>query len=354
MGNRVTLQEIADALGMSRNTVSRALNNSGSVSADTRNKICQMATAMGYKQFTTIESAPVQTGSASFASKDKMEIALFTHSFPGASHSGTKLLEAFQNKIDSLGYKLSINIIKDYDIENLCFPSNINLDNIAGILCIELFSMEYSRFLCSQNIPILFVDTPIMQKSSLMADTLYMENLSSVYRLINSLIHAGKRNISFVGDRFHCQSFNERWQAYVLALADNGIAVRTDLCILDDDSSPYFDPDFIAERIRSFGALPEVFFCANDFLATSTMKALKQMGKSIPGDVLVCGFDNSPEATIIEPNLTTVKIHSSSMGYTAADLLLARIANPSMPYKKTYIETDVIYRQSTGSIENEQ
>ena len=102
MGNRVTLQEIADALGMSRNTVSRALNNSGSVSADTRNKICQMATAMGYKQFTTIESAAVQTGNASFANKDKMEIALFTHSFPGASHSGTKLLEAFQNKASTM------------------------------------------------------------------------------------------------------------------------------------------------------------------------------------------------------------------------------------------------------------
>ena len=73
-----------------------------------------------------------------------------------------------------------------------------------------------------------------------------------------------------------------------------------------------------------------------------------------PEDVLVCGFDNSPEATIIEPNLTTIKIHSSSMGYTAADLLLARIATPSMPYKKTYIETDIIYRQSTGSIQNHQ
>ncbi len=354
MGNRVTLQEIADALGMSRNTVSRALNNSGSVSADTRNKICQMATAMGYKQFTAIETTPARKAGTISVSKDKTEIALFTHSFPGASHSGAKLLEAFQNRIDSLGFKLSINIIKDYEIDNLCLPANLNLDNIAGILCIELFSLDYSRFLCSQNIPVLFVDTPIMQKSSLEADTLYMENLSSVYRLINSLIAAGKRSISFVGDRFHCQSFSERWQAYVLALTDNGIGVRNDLCILDDDSSPYYDPAFIAERIRSFNALPEVFFCANDFLATSTIKALKLLGKRIPEDVLVCGFDNSPEATIIEPNLTTIKIHSSSMGYTAADLLLARIANPSTPYKKTYIETDIIYRQSTGSIQNRQ
>lgn len=346
MGKRVTLQEIADALGMSRNTVSRALNNSGAVSAETRNKICQMATALGYKQFSSIEradaiisSAPVKNG--------KTEIALLTHSFPGSSHSGNKLLAAFQNKIDSLGYRLSINIIKDNDIDNLCLPTNIDLNTLAGILCIEMFSEEYSAFLCKLGIPILFVDTPLLHRCNLSADTLFMENASSVYRLINTFISSGKKKISFVGDRFHCQSFYERWQAYVSAMADNNLNIDTSLCILDDDSNPYYDTSWLSEKIKSLKEMPEVFFCANDFLATSTIKALRSLGRNVPKDVMVCGFDNAPEATIIEPNLTTVKIHSSSMGYTAADILLSRIANPHTPYKKTYIETDIIYREST-------
>lgn len=346
MGKRVTLQEIANALGMSRNTVSRALNDTGAVSAETRNKICQTAIAMGYKQFSSIDMPVSDSLPSLMANPGKTEIALFTHSFPGASHSGNKLLAAFQNKVDSLGYKVSINIIRDYEIDNLCFPANIHLENIAGILCIELFSEEYSRFLCKQNIPILFVDTPLLQKCSLDADLLYMENIASVYKLIVSFIKKGKKNISFIGDRYHCQSFYERWQAYVSALTDNDINIDTDMCILDDDSNPYHDANWLADRISSLKHTPEVFFCANDFLATSTIKALKQSGKSIPDDVYVCGFDNAPEATIIEPNLTTIKIHSSSMGYTAADLLLSRIANPHMPYRKTYIETDIIYRES--------
>lgn len=346
MGKRVTLQEIADALGMSRNTVSRALNNSGSVSIETRNRICQMATAMGYKQFSTIDASASPIAATALPTDGKTEIALFTHSFPGASHSGTKLLEAFQNRIDSLGYKLSINIIRDVELENLMLPANINLDNIAGILCLELFSARYSNFLCSKNIPILFVDTPLLQSGFLKADTLYMENTSSVYSMINTLIGQGKRKISFVGDRFHCQSFYERWQGYVGALTDNGIAPDTSSCILDDDNYPYHDITWLSERISSLEEMPEVFFCANDFLATCTIKALRLLGKNVPEDALVCGFDNAPEATIIEPNLTTVRIHSSSMGYTAADLLLSRIANPHMPYKKTYIETDVIFRES--------
>lgn len=350
MGNRVTLQEIADTLGLSRNTVSRALNNTGNVSPETRNKICQAALSMGYKQFNM--AGYVGPSSASdatvIASGDKTEIALFTQAFPGSSHSGNKILDAFQHKIDAIGYKLSINIIRDYEINNLCFPTNINVDNIAGIICMELFSKEYCEFLCRQNIPLLFVDTPLSQRCSLNADVLYMENLSSVYHMLEAMINNGCKKIGFVGDRFHCQSFYERWQAYVSVLADKGISLDLDSCILADDSNPYSDTAWLSEQIASLKELPDLFFCANDFLAMSTIKALRLLGKSVPTDIRVCGFDDAPEASLIEPGLTTIKIHSSSMGYTAAELLLARISNPVMPYKKTYIETDIMYRESTS------
>ncbi len=352
MGNRVTLQEIADALGLSRNTVSRALNNTGIVSPETRNKICQTAISMGYKQFNMAGVTPnsPQTVTAEInnsAAPEKSEIALFTQAFPGNSHSGNKLLEAFQHKIDTLGYKLSINIIRDYEINNLCFPTNINIDNVAGILCMELFSERYCKFLCGTNIPLLFVDTPLSQRCSLNADVLYMENLSSVYHMIDTFIENGFTKISFVGDRYHCQSFYERWQAYVSVLADRNIPVDNSLCILDEDSSPYSDPQWLGNRISSLSQMPDIFFCANDYLAMSMMKALRFIGKKLPDDVRICGFDDAPEATLLEPSLTTIKIHSSSMGYIAAELLLSRIANPLVPYKKTYIETDIIFRDST-------
>lgn len=347
MSNRVTLQEIADSLGLSRNTVSRALNNTGNVSASTRNKICQAALAMGYKQFVSADSVAPISESPAITPGAKSEIALFTQAFPGNSHSGTKMLEAFHHKIDALGYKLSINIIREYEINNLCFPANINLENIAGIICMELFSIPYCEFLCKQGIPLLFVDTPITQKSSIDADVLLMENLSSVYHMLDSMVEAGNKKISFVGDRFHCQSFYERWQAYVSVLADRGLTLDTDCCILAEDSAPYSDANWLSEQIAALPSIPDLFFCANDFLAMSVLKALRLLGKNVPEEVRICGFDDAPESTLTEPSLTTVKIHSSSMGYTAAELLLSRIANPHIPFKKTYIETDIIYRDSS-------
>ena len=347
MNNKVTLQDIADALGISRNTVSRALNNADTVSDATRNKIFQKATEMGYKQFTL--ASPFSDASSAPVSGGANEIALFTHSFPGTSHFGTKLLDSFQQKIGELGYKLSFYIIRDYEIQQLCFPMNFNQEHTAGILCLELFSESYSEFLCKQQLPILFVDTVFNHNDlNLQADLLYMENQTSTYLMLREFLNSGYRNISFVGDRFHCQSFYERWKSYCAVMADHNLSVNTDNCILDSDSNPYGDTDWLSNRIRMLPALPDVFFCANDYLAIATLKALKQLNYSVPDDVLLCGFDDSPEATIIDPTLTTIRIHSSSMGFTAAELLLSRISHPNMPYRTTYVKTDIIYRDSTN------
>jgi LacI family transcriptional regulator len=94
--------------------------------------------------------------------------------------------------------------------------------------------------------------------------------------------------------------------------------------------------------------LPQVFFCANDFLAIPALKALRKLNYSVPGDILLCGFDNSIESQIIEPALSTINIPSHSMGYIAADLILSRIEFPDMPYRTTYIKTNVLFRESTN------
>lgn len=351
---RVTLQDIANELGLSRNTVSKAINNTGSIAEETKQKIFQTATEMGYKQFGLTSTLSVQTPqpASPYIHKTKnKEIALFTHSLLGGSHFGSKLLDSFQKKIGEFGYKLSIYMIRDYELENLIYPANFNEKNTAGILCLEIFSESYSRFLCNQSIPLLFVDTVVNHMElNLAADLLYMENKTSSYIMLKSIMEHGYSNIAFVGAYNHCQSFYERWCAYCQVLTDSNISINKDNCILDDDSNPYSDERWLGNRIKQLPALPDAFFCANDYLAVCTLKALKSLSISVPSSTMVCGFDNSPEATVIEPTLTTVRIPSSSMGYTAADLLLSRIDHPNIPFRTTYIRTDIIYRGSTSKI----
>ena len=77
------------------------------------------------------------------------------------------------------------------------------------------------------------------------------------------------------------------------------------------------------------------------------MKVLKELGYSVPEDVYLCGFDDSPESKIITPSLTTIHIHSQIMGFSAVHLLMSRINEPSLNYRTIHTETSLIYREST-------
>ena len=103
MKKRITVQDIADELGLSRNTVSKAINGTGNVSAETRNLIFQKAAELGYKQFSLIQSSEPEPKPLA-----NREIALFTRSVPGTQHLSSTLLDSFQKKISTLGYRLTI------------------------------------------------------------------------------------------------------------------------------------------------------------------------------------------------------------------------------------------------------
>ncbi|MNC65940.1 transcriptional repressor RbsR [compost metagenome] len=80
------------------------------------------------------------------------------------------------------------------------------------------------------------------------------------------------------------------------------------------------------------------------------MRSLKQLNHTIPGDIVVCGFDDGPEALIIEPHLTTVHIYSNEMGIKAAEILLSRIDDPDQPYQVSHIYTMPVIRDSTPDL----
>jgi len=347
MAKKITIQDIADELGITRNTVSKAFNNTGVLADATREKILMKAAELGYKQF-----AYMSPDAPSFKRGENKEIALFTRSMPDVSHFGSHLLNTFQRKISMQGYRLSMYNIRSAEINSLSLPNNFNTQSTAGIICIELFDLKYVEFICSQGIPIIFADTPANPSGILFdADILYMENHDSIYRITQKLIANNIIDIGFVGNNNHCHSFYERWRGYRDALRDAEIPYSTEKCILQHEQSAYDDvTDWLVEQLHKL-KLPKAFICANDFIATDLIKALKKINVFAPDDILIVGFDNSTESRIVEPHLTTVHIPSAAMGYIAAELLLSRIDDKDIPYRITHVRTDVIYRESTGLLE---
>lgn len=348
---KITVQDIADELGISRNTVSKAINNTGTLAEATKSKIIQKAIEMGYKQFAYVNIASPISSNISV----NKEIALFTRSMPNSSHFGSYLLSGFEEKISTQGYRLSMYVIRDNELNSSSLPFNFKPESVDAIICIELFDKKYSKLVCELGIPTLFVDSPSTHNNApVNADVLLMENYHSTYNMTKTLINNKKTNIGFVGDIYHCESFYERWKGYCAALLDSKIPFDTNNCILEDDKKPYANPEWLGNKIIEIPVLPDAFICTNDFIAINVIKALKHKNISVHDDILICGFDNSAESKIIEPHLTTVSIPSYEMGDIAANLLLSRIDNPSIPFRTTHVHTSVKFRESTGNILNEK
>lgn len=395
MAERVTLQDIADALGVSRNTVSKAINNTGVLAEATREKVLAKAVDMGYKQFSYMTIAnlenmlgkqesqtPTELSAGTGDSKSqntaqaaengepakgdterqetekreiaKREIALFNTGFLGNSHFSATMLDKLQRELSQLGYSFTMHRIREAETQSMQLPASYNKERTAGIICVEMFDGKYSSMLCGLGTPILFVDAPVTGLDGpLKADSLYMENQSCIHSFVREMVRRGKKRIGFIGEYLHCRSFFERYMGYRDAMYLSGLPCPEEYCVTGNkagvknpQSGDY--QEYLTDCFRNMESLPEVFICANDFVALDTLQAFKRLGISVPDDVWLCGFDDSPESRIVTPTLTTIHIHSQIMGFSAVHLLMSRIKEPSLNFRTIHTETNLIYRESTG------
>lgn len=369
MAGRVTIQDIADALGVSRNTVSKAINNTGILADATREKILQKAVEMGYKQFSYVsfspsseeDSTPIQATVPVLENTESVQanipqggtVAMFTTIFLGNSHFSSTMLDKVQAELTKLGYSLTMHRVSSDNIQNKTLPLSFNKEITSAVICFELFDPDYAEMVCNLDIPALFVDCPAnIASGSLKADRLLMDNRSNIYTLINDMVSRGKSKIGFIGEQFHCMSFFERYMAVREALSLLDLPFEKKYSILGTGIMP-FHPDSVSyqnhleEAIRNMEELPDVFICANDFVAIDALQVFRKLNIRVPEDVYLCGFDDSPESRVITPPLTTIHIHSQVMGFSAVHLLISRIKNPNLNYRTIYTETSLIYREST-------
>ena len=331
---RITMQDIAQACGLSRNTVSKVFNDRGAVPEETRRLVLDKARQLGYTQL------PAESGQG-------RSIALLTQHKLLSHNFGAFFITSFTDQISRAGYTLKMYEISRAEVREKRLPPHLDLEETAGILGIELFDRPYLESVCAIGKPTVFVDGyPHAAESPINCDFVSMENLASETALVGRMIRSGAKKIGFVGDKNHCNSFYERWVGCCSALREAGLPVREDLSILAEDGEYYGDPAWLLRQLEALPEIPDGFACANDYLALHLMTALKKLGLSIPGDVMVAGFDGSMEASVVTPALATARIPSAEIGRLAASVLAQRIRQPDFPYHWTYVKTTPIWGES--------
>ena len=146
MKKKVTIQDIADALGISRNTVSKAINNSEGLADATREKILQKAVEMGYKQFSYFSTfaavSDAGVGGGLSISGYQGEIALLTSAFLTQSHFASTMLDKFQGEIAQLGYTMNTHRVTSANLKEKSLPLSFRPDQVKAIICIAVYGQH--------------------------------------------------------------------------------------------------------------------------------------------------------------------------------------------------------------------
>ena len=168
---RITMQDIADACGLSRNTVSKVFNGRGSVPRTTRDLVLQKARELGYgTPVDEVQELPVPAGN----------IALLTQSMPSSLHFGSAFKSAFTDQISRAGYTLKMYEISPEELKARRLPPHFVPEQTAGIVGIELFDKDYINMICHLGIPVVMADGPEDAGITLMeCDYVTMENLAA-------------------------------------------------------------------------------------------------------------------------------------------------------------------------------
>ena len=238
--------------------------------------------------------------------------------------------------------------IQQEELDRQQIPQVIANYQVDGIMCIEIFHRQFIEKLVSCDIPTVFLEFhydlwPIRGKY----DVVLMNNEYPVHMLMNRLIEQGYTKIGFVGDFTHCRGFYERYQGYCNALREHDIPLMPQFCINYANSEGYGQNGKLKKCLKAMPKMPDAFVAANDSIAINLMAILQEWGIRIPQDVHISSFDNIKEAAYVKPLLTTVNSDTEELSRSVVGCLFQRMADPQRARNVVYVDSEIIYRQST-------
>jgi len=338
-----TMQNIADALDISRVTVWKVFSGREGVSRDLQNRIITKACEMGYNVPDELrEQADL---SASRTPEEQYTISV-TVSRPETSVFWMTIIheivkEASRHNINVMYTYLPYDATSNYEL-----PATLTNGSIQGLIILNVYNEELLRRLSDLPIPKVFMDTSTkFPFRKLSGDLVLIEGLSGVAEIVDDLIRRGKKTFGFIGDINYAQTNYERYRGFVHTLEENNLPINKDFCLTCPIGAETYHEE-IHDFISNLKELPEAFICVSDFVASIVYKELTARGLNIPDDIALSGFDGNTEF-IGADNLTTVQVHNSELGDKLVRQIKYRIEHPDACHEICYLCSDVIFKGST-------
>ena len=330
--SKATIKDIAKALDISIATVSRALSGSHEIHPLTKEKVLAKAKELRYKP--NIQARNLLKKRSNLIGVVVPEFITFF--FP-------EIIIGIQEVVNKLGYQVLItqsNESSSLESRNVKMLEESMVEGLIVSVAKNSRNIDLYQRLIKERMPIVFVNRIIPE---LEANQVVIDDRKWAFKVTEHLIKCGYRKIAHLAGNEHLSVTKERMQGYLNALESYDIPVNDNLIMyvgIQQDKAKIGIDYLMSLRER-----PDAIFAVNDPVAVGCMLELKERGMSIPEDVAVAGFSESPIGRIIE--LTSVFQPTFEIGKKAAELLLKQINNYEAPVETIILDAKLNIRNST-------
>ncbi|MBS4179002.1 LacI family DNA-binding transcriptional regulator [Lederbergia citrea] len=327
-----TIKDVAKDAGVSIATVSRVISGKDKVKQSTKIKVEKSIKKLNYYPDVTAQT---------MVSKKTQTIGLI---IPSMDEYWATLAENLQEQLWDYGYTVMFCVSGLEESEKtLTYIHAFIKRKVDGIIYCgpsSEYEMEIIELL-NDNIPIVFLDKDLPD-----ANTVVGNHLDGGKIGVEHLIKLGHKNIAYIGGPF---SAPERELGYRNGMTLQGLEINESLIIRGDFT---FECGFngVNELINQKHHFTAVC-CGNDLIAFGVIDALRKRGIRVPEDIAIVGYDDIKMASLIKPELTTVRQPLDKIAIGLVDLLLETInAEDKKQTKNLIFSMELVIRESCGAM----
>jgi len=333
----VTLKQIAEELGISISTASRALKDHPRIGAPTRERVKRTARRMGYRSLDLLD-AGYRKSNLIGVIVPSINYHLYAMAISGiertAEQHGMHIIVCQSNE----SYQREKSLVKEL------LAAGVN--GILVSLASETRDFTHFREVMDKGLPLVFFNR---ECQDIETDKVVIDNQGAAFEATSHLLSVGCRKIAYLGGPESLQINRDRASGYQRALQQAGLTMPEQYLVFSK-----FDRDSTLSAARKLLYTPDYpdgILAFSDQIAISVMLAAKERGIEMPGQLSVIGFNNEPVDELLEPSLTSIDQPAFSMGEQAAMLLTNQINSGEQPYQTKVLRSSLVVRRSTNKNE---
>jgi LacI family transcriptional regulator len=330
----MSIKKLAEYLGLSKSTVSRALNGYSDVNPDTRKKVIKAAKDIGYKANSTAKRL------ASGKSRN-VGIILPSSSRMFVSPAFSKVLAGISTFLTKHDYRLIVTTIAEWQDEQQVYTDFITSGLIDGLFIVRTrINDERIKILKKSNFPFVCFG---FEKGYAADNFVDVDNKRAFYMLTKRQIERGHKRIAFLDAPLELTLAQARKQGYLKAMSEANLEV--DIRWLLNGDLNKGDAMKMTKEVMSLAKRPTSILCADDTMALGTIAACEELGY-VPGDnVAIAGYGDYEHSAYSKPSITTLKYDTQAVGEEMAKLILNKLDSRKFDIKNWY-QAEIVARQS--------